>query len=191
MPLSVLAGRADVMAHARDDVFFYTTFGGEALSLAAAKATMAQLQRHDVPGHLERLGRRLQKGLEALAGELGFEGLRCTGLPCRTLLSCDLPGADPLLVKSFVQQELIGCGVLWGGFHALSYSHDEQDIDYLLSAYRAVLPALARAVEGGTLREQLRGRPIQPGLRALPPRRLAARETAGGGAAQVNAERGS
>src|SRR5882757_6447795 len=36
MPLSVLTGRADVMQLLERDVFFYTTFGGEALSLAAA-----------------------------------------------------------------------------------------------------------------------------------------------------------
>src|SRR5262249_57598808 len=35
MPLSVLAGRADVMQRLERDVFFYTTFGGEALSLPA------------------------------------------------------------------------------------------------------------------------------------------------------------
>jgi glutamate-1-semialdehyde 2,1-aminomutase len=39
MPLAVLAGRGDVMRLFEKDVFFYTTFGGEALSLAAAKAT--------------------------------------------------------------------------------------------------------------------------------------------------------
>src|SRR5262249_52395395 len=49
MPLSVLTGRADVMQCLERDVFFYTTFGGEALSLAAAAATIPELRRRKVP----------------------------------------------------------------------------------------------------------------------------------------------
>src|SRR5262249_52378839 len=56
MPLSVLAGRADIMRLLERDLFFYTTFGGEALSLAAAQATMTEIVRHDVPAHLEHVG---------------------------------------------------------------------------------------------------------------------------------------
>src|SRR5580704_14107940 len=62
MPLSVLAGRREVMQLLERDVFFFTTFGGEALSLAAARATIDLLRRHDVPGHLERQGLRLREG---------------------------------------------------------------------------------------------------------------------------------
>lgn len=170
MPLSVLAGRAEVMAHAVNDIFFYTTFGGETLSLAAAKATMHVLETEQVPEHLERLGTRLQQGIGELSQALDLPFVHCVGLPCRSLLSLNLPGVDALLVKSFVQQELIARGILWGGFHALSYSHTAADVDMLLDAYREVLPALARAVSAGSLQAQLRGRPIQPGLAALPPR---------------------
>ena len=49
MPLSILAGRKDVMSLLEQDVFFFTTFGGEALSLAAAKATILEMQEKDVP----------------------------------------------------------------------------------------------------------------------------------------------
>jgi glutamate-1-semialdehyde 2,1-aminomutase len=174
MPLSVLAGRAEVMAHVEHDIFFYTTFGGETLSLAAAKATLHELERQQVPARLEQLGQRLTAGVTALADRLGLGYARCVGLPCRSLLALDPSGADPLLVKSFVQQELIKRGVLWNGFHALSFSHTETDIDYLLSAYGEVLPLLDRALRAGNLHELIRGRPIQASFRPLPPRPLAA-----------------
>ena len=48
MPLSVLSGRADIMQLCEKDVFFFTTFGGEALSLAAAKATIQVIREHNV-----------------------------------------------------------------------------------------------------------------------------------------------
>ena len=43
-PISLLTGRHDVMEGFEGDVFFYTTFGGEALSLAAAIATINELK---------------------------------------------------------------------------------------------------------------------------------------------------
>jgi glutamate-1-semialdehyde 2,1-aminomutase len=48
MPLSVLAGRRDIMHYCDRNVFFFTTFGGEALSLAAAKATISTLRTFNV-----------------------------------------------------------------------------------------------------------------------------------------------
>ena len=70
MPLSILTGRRDVMALLEKDVFFFTTFGGEALSLAAARATIEEIRAKDVPAHLARLGRRLKDGYNAAAREL-------------------------------------------------------------------------------------------------------------------------
>lgn len=166
MPLSALTGRADVMAIADQDIFFYTTFGGEALSLAAAKATIGELRDRAVPQHMERLGVRLRDGLNALCQRSGLAELSCSGLPCRTQLA--VRGPDALLIKSFVQQELIRRRVLWSGFHALSLSHGDADVDVLLSAYAATLPLLAEHLRAGTLRSAVRGTSIQPVFPAAP-----------------------
>ena len=42
---SLLTGKAEIMDKLNEDVFFYTTFGGEALSLAAAKATIKKCKK--------------------------------------------------------------------------------------------------------------------------------------------------
>src|SRR5213078_5046691 len=55
MPIAALTGRRDVMSLLENDVFFFSTFGGEALSLAAVKATIAELRRKEVPAHLARI----------------------------------------------------------------------------------------------------------------------------------------
>lgn len=166
MPLSVVCGRSDVMQLCEDDIFFFTTFGGEALSLAAAKVTMEVLRDRDVPGHMRRLGLRLMEGIDAVARQHGLDYVRCHGLPCRSALSVTPPGVDAALAKSFVQQELLRRGILWSGFHALSLSHTEADIDYVVSAYGAVLPALDAAVREGDLARRLVGAPIGTSLRA-------------------------
>jgi glutamate-1-semialdehyde aminotransferase len=169
MPLSVLTGRADVMRLFDRDVFFYSTFGGETLSLAAAAATLGELARREVPAYLDQLGARLRDAYNALAADLGVDFSRCVGFGCRTLVTFEKKGVaaevDPLLMKSFVQQELIRHGVLWSGFHNLSAAHTLDDVGYLLGAYRAVLPALKEAVTRGKLAESLRGEPVEPVFR--------------------------
>jgi glutamate-1-semialdehyde aminotransferase len=165
MPLSILTGRADVMELLEHDVFFFTTFGGEALSLAAARATIGELRSHNVPLHLARQGKKLKEGYNAIAAGLGIDYTRCSGFDCRTIVAFDAKAGNPLEMKSLVQQEMIRRGILWGGFHNMSFSHTDQDIDYTLRAYGDVLPILAQAVAEGNVTGYLRGIPVEPVFR--------------------------
>ena len=172
MPLSVLCGRRDVLARLERDVFFYTTFGGEALSLAAAQATLSELVAHDVPAHLAAQGERLQDGYNFIARALGIDHLtRCIGPAARSLVTFDVPAepaqgtATTLEMKSLVQQELIGRGVLWSGTHTLSFSHGDSEIEHVLGAYEEALSILRDAVQDNRVREALRGEPIRPSFR--------------------------
>jgi glutamate-1-semialdehyde 2,1-aminomutase len=161
MPLSVLTGRADVMRLLEEDVFFFTTFGGEALSLAAAKATIEDLRELEVPARLEYAGRQLQEGYEHLAFKKGLSHSKVSGLPCRSIVSFDASAGDPLLQKSLVQQELIRHGVLWSGVHNLCLAHGEPEIDHILAAYDRALDALSTALAKGRLADSLRGKPVR------------------------------
>ena len=150
MPLSILAGGSELMQLCDKDVFFFTTFGGEALSLAAAKATITELRDKNVPGALANQGRKLKNGYNDIAKTLGMEYTGCTGYDCRSLVTFDPKAGNPLEMKSLVQQEMIRRGVLWGGFHNMCYAHSDKDIAHTLAAYREVLPILKRAVEEPT-----------------------------------------
>jgi glutamate-1-semialdehyde 2,1-aminomutase len=165
MPLSVLAGKRTIMELLEKDVFFFTTFGGEALSLAAACATISEIKERDVTGHLARQGEKIKDAYNATASQLGIDYTKCIGLPCRTLVTFDAKAGAPLIMKSFVQQELFRLGILWSGFHNICFSHTDSDIQHLASAYGKVLPLLNKAVAGGNLRELLRGEPVQPVFR--------------------------
>jgi glutamate-1-semialdehyde aminotransferase len=165
MPLSVLTGRRDVMTLLERDVFFFTTFGGEALSLAAAKATLTEMRQQEVPAHLDRVGRRLGDGYNGLARELGLAYTSCLGYGCRTLVTFDSAVGNPLETKSLVQQELLRRGVLWAGFHNVSYAHTDADVDYTLAAFREALSVLDEAVRAGDVRAALRGRTVEPVFR--------------------------
>ncbi len=166
MPIAVLAGRADVMSLIDEQVFFFTTFGGEALSLAAAEATIRELRQHDVPADMARKGQKLMDGYNDIATELGIRDVtHCKGHPARGMIVFDDKQGQSLLMKSLVQQELIRRGILWSGFHNMCYSHTEADLDYTLAAYNEVLRELKSTLEAGDLTSRLRGIPVQPVFR--------------------------
>lgn len=169
MPISVLAGRAEVMNTLEDDdVFFFTTFGGETLSLTATRETILEMRDKDVVSHLANKGARLRDGYNRIARELEMSYTRCVGLDYRTMVSFDAGDrADPLAMKSLVQQELIKRGVLWTGFHHVSFSHADGDVDYVLEAYADALPVLKRAMDAGDVSGALRGEPVHPVFRNL------------------------
>ncbi|GIP34818.1 aminotransferase class III-fold pyridoxal phosphate-dependent enzyme [Paenibacillus sp. J2TS4] len=67
MPLSVFAGRKEVMACCdRGGTVISSTFGGETLSLAAAKACINTYVEHDVVDHLWHWGEKLWSGLNRM-----------------------------------------------------------------------------------------------------------------------------
>jgi glutamate-1-semialdehyde aminotransferase len=165
MPLAVLAGRADVMRLCEKDVFFFTTFGGEALSLAAAKATIRELRDRRVPAYLASKGQLLQDGYNEIARELAMPYTRAVGLPCRSMVTFDAKAGGPLEMKSLVQQELFARGILWSGFHNMSFSHTDADVAHTLTAYREALITLREAVDAGSVRQALLGSPVEPVFR--------------------------
>ncbi len=168
MPIAFLTGRHDVMRLFEEEVFFFTTFGGEALSLAATRATLNELIDKNVPKFLDEQGAKLKNGYNAIAQELGIDQYtKCTGYNCRSMVTFDASAGDPLVLKTFVQQEMIKRGVLWAGFHNMCYSHTDSDVAYTLSAYREVLSLLKQAVQNGNVRDLLRGEPVQAVFRKV------------------------
>src|SRR6201985_1524879 len=143
MPIAFLTGRTDVMELFNSQVFSYTTFGGEALSLAACKATIEELIDKNVPQYLDEKGALLKDGYNQLAIETGMDKYpRCVGFNCRTMVTFTPEAGNGLEVKTLMQQEMIKRGILWAGFHNLCYSHTDEDISYTLAAYSDVMPVM-------------------------------------------------
>ncbi|MBC8486120.1 MAG: aminotransferase class III-fold pyridoxal phosphate-dependent enzyme [Bacteroidetes bacterium] len=165
MPISVLTGREDVMSLLDKDVFFFTTFGGEALSLAAAIATIDELKDKDVPKYLSEKGKLLKDGYNSIVEKLGINYTLCTGYNCRTIITFDASAGNPLEMKTLVQQEMIKRGVLWGGFHNMCFSHSYNDIEYTLKVYEEVLQILQKAVDEKNVKGFLKGESLEPVFR--------------------------
>ena len=64
-----------------------------------------------------------------------------------------------------MQQELLRHGVLWSGFHNLSFSHGDAELEHMLGAYERALGVLRDAVQRGDLAQRILGVPVQPVFR--------------------------
>lgn len=167
MPISVLTGKKEIMQLADEDIFFYTTFGGEALSLAAAKATIQELKEKDVPQFLVQQGKKLKDGYNEIAKKLNVESTKAIGYYWRSMATFDEKFGDPLIQKSIMQQEMIKRGVLWQGFFNMSFSHSNEDVNYTLQALEESLFVLKNAIKKNNLRDTLKGEPVQPVFRKV------------------------
>lgn len=149
-PLSAVAGRRDIMQLFAGDIFFSFTAGGEALSLAAAKATLLKLRREPVCKRLADLGERLTGGVrERLQKHCVGAFIHLHGHPARSLLniteSVGLGDRGPALYR----QEVVKRGVLTFGCHNINYAHSEADVDRLLAVYDEVFPLMLDELSRG------------------------------------------
>jgi glutamate-1-semialdehyde 2,1-aminomutase len=162
-PVSAVAGRRDLMM-LMEEVFFSFTFGGEMLSLAAAKAVLEKLRREPVLETIAARGARLASGLENLIEAHQLASIFAVkGHPSWSFLSIsDAPGATMFEIKTLLMQELHQRGFLSVGTHNLSLAHRDEDIDALLAAYREILPMIGTAARAGDIALHLRCPPLVP-----------------------------
>ena len=168
MPISALAGRAEIM-DLLEEVFFSGTHGGEALSLAAARATLDELSQEGAHAHLWRMGELLQQGLSKIVESHGLqEWVTVGGAAPWTLVAVREPDSvnDGLAAKTFLQAELLRRGVLFNGSHFMMLAHRESDISEALEAYDAALSRLAELLPAGVA-DALDAPPLAPVFRTV------------------------
>lgn len=162
-PISAVVGKRDIMSW-MEKIFFSGTFGGDAIALTAAKATISKMQQQDVLGHIERMGQRLLAGLQQLQQQLGNPAwLTSCGHPSWSFLQIkDAAPYSLWQLKSLLLQEMASRGLLLGGGHNLNYCHGEAEIDRLLGAYGEVLPLLADTISRQNFDQRFHGQVLEP-----------------------------
>ncbi len=157
MPLAAIVGKSEYMK-SFEQVFVSTTYGGEALSLAACVATANEYHRHNVTGHMWEMGAIIKDGFNKMAMEKGLDA-ECIGLPPRMkLVIKDQTGTDSLLYKSLFLQELIENGIfMHPNTILLCYSHSKADIERTLDAIDVALDALKKGIKTNSIKSMLRG----------------------------------
>ena len=153
-----------------DETFFSFTYGGDCVGLSAAKVCIPKIKEEKVPDHLDKVGRLLKDGFNNLADQYQLRDyVECIGYPCRSIISFDGQGKlDELEIKSFFQQELLRRGILWAAYHALSWSHSEEDIFCTLNAYEETLALFKKILDSKvTLRSNIEGKLVEPVFRKV------------------------
>lgn len=167
MPLGVVCGRAEVMRKAIDDLVISVTYGGEALSLAAAVAALQVYRTEPVIEHMWVTGARLMRGFDALGEKHGVP-LKCHGY--EPMSSQTIGYEDPQLAQdvwTLLLQEMAQRGVLLrrGGLLFVTYSHADEEVEETLAALDESLAVIADAVESGTVKQRLRVTEVKESFR--------------------------
>ena len=162
-PLSALVGKEEFMVVMKD-IFFSGTFGGETLSLAAAKAVLEKMKKKKVLEHLRKLGVYLHKELDKLLYQLDvLSFISYSGHPSWSFLVFkDNNNTSSWELKTFFMQEMFKREIFTIGAQTISYKHNKNDIDKLLIAYKEVFSMMKEYVAKDILRDKLDCEPIKP-----------------------------
>lgn len=162
-PVSAVTGRADVMK-LMEEVFFSFTFGGETLSLAAAKATLDKLRGGPVLATMRMTGETVKAGIEALIAKHDLSHmLSVSGDATWSFVNFkDTQNYTLWELKTLYMQEIFERGVLAYGTQNISAAHGPTEVDALLTAYDAAFAALAEADSNRTMAQMLRCKPLEP-----------------------------
>lgn len=162
MPIAAVMGRREIMRRL-EDIFFSGTFGGEALSLAAAVATIDKLERTHTVEAIYAAGAHLKREIPAVLQRHGLsEHFYLKGPDWRPLVSTRAGKIPGPIVTSLLRQELAEQGILMGGAFNLCLAHDADALDATIAAFDVAAAAAAVTLRHPDPASQLRGRPIQP-----------------------------
>lgn len=162
-PLSAIAGRKEIMME-MENIFFSGTFGGELLSLAAAKTVLSMHQNNQITPKLLQVGDTLTRKITKIISENNLsDSLTLTGHPSWTFLNwSDSMGYNQFEIKTYFMQEIFQRGVLVLNTHNVTTAFKEKEINFVLDAYGEVLSDLAERMHDGNLRAALKSEPMKP-----------------------------
>lgn len=126
MPLSVFTGKKEIMDYVSKGATISSTYGGEALSLAACKQVIKIYKEENVVNHLWEMGEKLWGSLNRMFEQKNID-IRIKGFPpCAMFVS-----EDRSLLNDFFKSAYIN-GVSLYNVSYVNYSHKDKDIDETL-----------------------------------------------------------
>jgi glutamate-1-semialdehyde aminotransferase len=143
-------------------VFVSSTFGGDTLALAAARATIDEYRRKPVIERLWTAGRRFQEGFRQAIARAAVPA-ECIGFPVHPkIVFRHANEKKNYEMMNLLLQETARRGVIFhfAGFN-ISFSHSDADVDESLEACDAALRIVGKALAEDRVAEMLEGRPYR------------------------------
>ena len=162
-PLSAIVGKREIMKEI-ENIFFSGTFGGELLSLAAAKTVIQMHLNFDVTGRITSVGSKIALELQNIIDSYKMEEfLNISGHPTWKFLNWG--GNEKFnaqVIKTYFMQEMFKKGVLVLSTHNNSLSLTEKISEQVINIYGEVISDLSKSISDTSLLSKLHVKPIQP-----------------------------
>lgn len=164
MPISVVAGKKEIVNLITEGVFVSTTFGGETLSIAAALRTIEILEAENAFEKFWSLGRQMQEGINVLISKYSLENVLFTsGLPPHQgVVFNGIGELNYLDINSVYQQMLIQEGILSIGINNICLAHSKCEIDAYLFAADMGMREVKKAMSYNSIDGIFKGKKITP-----------------------------
>jgi glutamate-1-semialdehyde aminotransferase len=162
-PLAALVGSRRYMKIV-EKIFFSGTFGGETLSLAAAKAVLNKINEKPVIQTLRERGKEIiSKTINLINSHRISDIIQISGHPSWSFLKFENHKSfSAYEIKTFFIQEVFRRNMYALGTHNLSYAHTKENVKTLEKCYDEVFKKLAEALSKGDLQKRLFCEPIRP-----------------------------
>jgi glutamate-1-semialdehyde aminotransferase len=162
-PLSAITGRREIMME-MEEIFYSSTFGGELLSLAAARVVLQRHLKEDLCTKLSSTGQTLSDRTEQTItkNDLGAV-IRLSGHPSWKFLNwtaTDGYSADE--IRTYFMQEIFKKGILVLSTHNVTLAHSSKIVNKISDAYDEVFSGLRKVIDTKTLRDELIVEPLKP-----------------------------
>ena len=162
-PMAAVIGKKGVM-EAANDTFISSTYWTDRIGPVAALATINKIRKKNTPRHLERIGKKVQKGWKTLAVKHSLD-IEVTGiLPISHFV---FNYKKPLVLKTLFAQLMLEKGFLATTAFYASYAHKEVHVKKYLEAADSAFSFIARAIKGGNPGKYLKGPVCHSGFRRL------------------------
>ena len=162
-PLSAVVGRRDIMME-MEEIFFSGTFGGELLSLAAAKYVLEKHIRNSICPELAVAGANLSGGFEALIESQNLNSvLNLSGHDSWKFINWNssIRNSD-FELKTLFMQENFKRGLLLLNSFNVTAAHSPKLINSILSRLEESLGLISKGLRGGSIIERLEVEPLEP-----------------------------
>lgn len=136
-PLSCYVGRRDIVETVRD-VGISSTYGGDAMSLAAADAVLTVYQDEPVIDTIWSRGERLHDGFRQICDRLSIKA-RLVGLPPFAVMVFDYGDRSRAILARLFEEALKRGLIFYTTLWYINYSHSERDIDEALEVIEDAL----------------------------------------------------
>jgi glutamate-1-semialdehyde 2,1-aminomutase len=162
-PLSAIVGTNAIMKE-MENIFFSGTFGGELLSLAAAKSVLTTYLEEDVCSRLAENGAQLATSVQGAIGENKLEEVvKLSGHPSWKFITwTSNEKYSDLQFKTYFMQEMFKRGVLILNTHNISLAHGHKAREKITLAYSETLSSMAQLIFENRLETALEVLPLEP-----------------------------